>query len=248
MANPWFRVWTDMINDPKWRTIARISEQKIGDVIAVYMHMLTCASNATERGRTESWNDEDVATALDIKTDQVISIREAMQGRVLDGSYLLGWEKRQPIREDGSAERGKAYRERLKIEKQTQENGDERKQTPDKDKEEIQIKKEAKSKASATASRLPPDWSPDETQISFCQTERPDLHPQDVAARFRDYWIAAPGAKGRKQDWQATWRNWVRNEKSVAQPRGSPSGQQSRHSGFGGKDYGEGIGGDGRIN
>ena len=29
---------------------------------------------------------------------------------------------------------------------------------------------------------------------------------------FRDYWVAQPGAKGRKSDWLATWRNWCRRE------------------------------------
>lgn len=134
MANPWFRLWSDMINDPKWRTIARSSGQKIGDVIATYIHMLTAASNATERGRTEGWNDEDVATALDIETSQVEAIRKAMQGRVLDGDYLLGWEKRQPIKEDGAAERARAWREAKKATKEqeeTQPNATERNRTTD---------------------------------------------------------------------------------------------------------------------
>lgn len=149
MANPWFRVWGDMVNDPKWRTIARRSGQKIGDVIAVYLHMLTCASNASERGRTEGWNDEDVATALDIEIEQVEAIREAMQGRVLEGGYLTGWEKRQPLREDeGAAARAKAWREAQKAAKeqqQTQTNATERKETLEEIREE-EIREEEKKK------------------------------------------------------------------------------------------------------
>lgn len=34
-----------------------------------------------------------------------------------------------------------------------------------------------------------------------------------VFAEFKDYWIAQAGAKGRKADWLATWRNWCRREK-----------------------------------
>jgi hypothetical protein len=34
-----------------------------------------------------------------------------------------------------------------------------------------------------------------------------------TAERFADYWRAVPGAKGRKTDWLATWRNWVRNSR-----------------------------------
>jgi hypothetical protein len=29
---------------------------------------------------------------------------------------------------------------------------------------------------------------------------------------FCDYWRGIPGAKGRKLDWVATWRNWMRRE------------------------------------
>ena len=34
------------------------------------------------------------------------------------------------------------------------------------------------------------------------------------AQKFHDHWKAAPGQKGVKLDWQATWRNWMRNSKS----------------------------------
>jgi hypothetical protein len=242
-----------MINDPKWRTIARASKQKIGDVVAVYVHMMTCASNATERGRTEGWSDEDVATALDIKTEDVTAIREAMQGRVLDDDRLTGWEKRQPIREDDSAAaRAKAWREAKKAEKQQEEqeqtppNASKRKETleeirRDKDKEPD---KEQKPKADARGSRLPADWKPEIHEIEFCQKTRPDLEVVEVANRFRDFWVAQPGAKGRKADWVATWRNWIRNEKQGN--RRTPTTTPSRHSGFDLIDYSQGVE-DGKI-
>jgi hypothetical protein len=118
MSNDWLRLWHDMPNDPKWRTIARVSGKPIPSVLAVYVHMLVCASNATERGRTHGWCDEDVANALDLTTDDVIAIRESMQGRVLENDYLKGWEKRQPKREDGGADRAKAWREKKKEEEE----------------------------------------------------------------------------------------------------------------------------------
>jgi hypothetical protein len=31
--------------------------------------------------------------------------------------------------------------------------------------------------------------------------------------RFVDYWIAKPGKDGRKADWPATWRNWLRKDR-----------------------------------
>jgi len=170
MAHPWLRLWNDMANDPKWRTIARKSGQKIGDVVAVYVHMLTCGSNAEDRGHIEGWCDEDVATALDIDTEQVEAIREAMQGRVLDGDYLAGWEKRQPKREredDNSTERSRQSRQRQKEPKEqvqrhaTPCNANDSQETPRLDEiriEEIrQEEPKAKTKASAAPKYSPLD-------------------------------------------------------------------------------------------
>lgn len=76
--------------------------------------------------------------------------------------------------------------------------------------------KPLKSKTeSATASRLPADWMPSPDDIAFCERERPELSVEATAHSFRDYWIAVPGVKGRKVDWAATWRNWVRNERAT---------------------------------
>lgn len=135
MANLWLRLWHDMPNDPKWRTIARASKQSIPSVIAVYVHLLVNASNATERGRTQNVCNEDIASALDLECEQIDAIISAMQGRVLEGDYLSGWSKRQVEREDGSAERSKRWREAQKEAKQTQPNAGERKRTPDTDKD-----------------------------------------------------------------------------------------------------------------
>jgi len=126
MANSWLRLWHDMPNDPKWRTIARASKQPISLVISVYLHVIVNASNATERGRTQNLCSEDLASALDVSTAQIEDVLEAMQGRVLDGDSVSGWSKRQVDREDGSAERAKAWREAQKQQKRTQPNATER--------------------------------------------------------------------------------------------------------------------------
>jgi hypothetical protein len=33
-----------------------------------------------------------------------------------------------------------------------------------------------------------------------------------VSLTFRDHWWGKAGKEGRKADWFATWRNWVRKE------------------------------------
>lgn len=67
-----------------------------------------------------------------------------------------------------------------------------------------------KKESDARATRLPDDWKPDEGLRVF--TKGLGLDPDVVHSGFVDYWKGAPGAKGRKQDWPATWRNWCRRE------------------------------------
>lgn len=135
MANSWLRLWHDMPNDPKWRTISRASKQSITAVISIYVHLLVIASNASERGRTIGTCSEDLASALDLEIEQVEAVLQAMQGRVLDGDMVSGWSKRQVDREDGSADRAKRWRDARKEGLRTQANASERMRTTDKDKD-----------------------------------------------------------------------------------------------------------------
>ena len=59
-----------------------------------------------------------------------------------------------------------------------------------------------------TLDAIPEDW------VLFCRKERSDLNPNLVFEGFKDYWVSVAGAKGVKLDWFATWRNWIRNQKS----------------------------------
>lgn len=64
----------------------------------------------------------------------------------------------------------------------------------------------------ARGTRLPKDWIPSVEYAEFAKTEL-NWTDGDVAAEakvFRDHWIAQPASKGVKNDWSATWRNWVR--------------------------------------
>lgn len=73
--------------------------------------------------------------------------------------------------------------------------------------------------------RLPDDWQPSADERGFASDLGMD--PDATASSFRDYWVAVAGAKGRKADWPATWRNWCRRDAERRQPSGSlgPLGQ-----------------------
>ena len=205
-----------MPTDPKWRVIARKSGQPIALVIATYNFlMVNAAENATERGRTHGWNNEDVAAALDVSEQDIAAILDAMQGKVLEGQHLSGWEKRQPKREDSSAERAKRWRNERN---RTQPNAEER---PDIDADNTLDKS---SVAAQRATRLPDGFIVPVEWIEWAQKEK--SWPVDIvkveADSFVDFWHAKSGRDATKKDWQATWRNWVRNSRRVNGARTKP--------------------------
>jgi hypothetical protein len=61
------------------------------------------------------------------------------------------------------------------------------------------------------ATRLPHNWTPTQEQREAAIVEGV-VDVDRTAAMFLDYWRAAPGSKGTKLDWDATWRNWCRTE------------------------------------
>lgn len=107
----WVRLWMDMPTDPKWRVVAKRSGRPLSEVLATFVIMLT---SANDTGVLDAWSHEDAAAAIDTEPEHVEAIYTAMQGKVLDGTQLTGWERRQPKREDDSAARVRAFRERSK--------------------------------------------------------------------------------------------------------------------------------------
>lgn len=85
----------------------------------------------------------------------------------------------------------------------------------------------APSAKSPRGTALPKDWELPDDWRTWAEGARPDVDVLTVADSFRDYWVAKPGKDGRKADWLATWRNWVRNQRSSgnsARPQNSAIG------------------------
>lgn len=65
----------------------------------------------------------------------------------------------------------------------------------------------------ARAQRLPSDWTLPRPWAEFSIAEGlSEAETNREALKFRDYWIAKAGKDGRKADWEATWRNWIRRD------------------------------------
>lgn len=90
----------------------------------------------------------------------------------------------------------------------------------------------APSAKSPRGSALSADWTLPDDWKAWAEKERPELDAQTVADSFRDYWIAKPGKDGRKSDWLATWRNWVRNQRA-GRPLAGAQATQNAPAGIG---------------
>lgn len=217
----WLRLWHDMPNDPKWRTIARVSSQPIALVQAMYVHLLVDASRNVTRGHV-TVTKEDIASALDVTDEQVEAVFLAMQGRVLEGDRLSGWEGRQPKREDAgnpesgaksAAQRKREQRERLKKEAEEKASHDaSRSVTTGHDREEeIRLDKspppiyasevfESRNKFAMTQ-----DWLPCEKSFSAVLTMNAmggqELQA-DLLLEFKSFWIASPDEHRTHAKWE----------------------------------------------
>lgn len=70
-----------------------------------------------------------------------------------------------------------------------------------------------------TSSRLPNDWQPKESDIQLMREHFPSIDLKLETHAFRDYWTSVSGSKGTKADWDATWRNWIRNSYKRNKPK-----------------------------
>ncbi|MGO3884719.1 MAG: hypothetical protein ACTJHU_00345 [Mycetocola sp.] len=78
---------------------------------------------------------------------------------------------------------------------------------------DISLSKERDSTTSRGA-RLSEGWMPSQESIDKMRAEAPDVDVRAEHAVFVDYWIAQPGQKGVKRNWDSTWRNWMRRKQT----------------------------------
>ena len=200
MANQWFRLYSEFATDPKIRMMGEALQRRY-----IMLLCLRCSNDDV------TLHDDEITFQLRISNEEWQETKSAFLAKNLIGSdnSPSAWDKRQ-YRSDSSTERVSMFRNKAKQECNVS-------VTPPDTDTDTDTDTEVKTKSrGATASRLPDDWFPSDADISFCESERPDLKSNEVASRFRDYWVSQPGQRGRKTNWPATWRNWVRNEKRSA--------------------------------
>lgn len=108
----WFRAYDGVSTDAKYLLIAQRSGQPVGDVVAVWMHVLDMANqrDVGERGMVDHLDVEALAAFLQRPVEHIEAILTAMRATRRDGSpgminadRVTAWRKRQPVREDDTA-------------------------------------------------------------------------------------------------------------------------------------------------
>ena len=125
----WWRSWHGAPTDHKWPVIAARSGVKVGVVSAIAWALFDYASQQPDRGSIDGFDTETYAVYSGFPEEEVKAVIQAMIDKgIITNSRLANWEKRQPKREDDSAERVRKYRE-LKRDV-TQGNADDNAETP----------------------------------------------------------------------------------------------------------------------
>jgi hypothetical protein len=203
MANPWFRLYSEFAHDPKIQMLSEAMQRRY-----VMLLCLRCSETL------ETLHETEIAFQLRLSEKELEETKLLfISKKFIDRQWnLLNWDKRQFV-SDSSTERVARHRQKKKQASNATETLQERPSNAI-DTETDTDKKQNNRKL---GSRLSKDLLFTGEWLLFCKQERPDLQPLRTFEQFKDYWVAQPGQKGVKLDWDATWRNWVRNTNAPKQ-------------------------------
>lgn len=114
MAIDWFRSYHGAPTDPKWLWVARKAQTVPGVVSAVWFALEDYASQNPDRGSVAGFDVETYAAFSGFEEETVAAICAALRhkGVIGDDDRLAAWARRQPKREDDSAQRVREHRAR----------------------------------------------------------------------------------------------------------------------------------------
>ena len=218
MTLPWFRFYHEFAGDPVVQCLA-FEDQR-------HFVMVLClkASGFLDR----EWPSEEIrhrmvchALGLDPASGAEAK-RRLMEVAVIGTDWHpANWDKRQ-FQSDNASERVRNWRARNRETLQqrnsyvpvtpqdTDTDTDTDSETEGRGDARGEKSSRKRSDPAPKAKRLSADWKPDDGLRAYAEAELPNVDVDRLAEDFRDYWIAKPGEKGRKLDWPATWRTWVR--------------------------------------
>lgn len=193
----WFRMYAEFATDPDIQSLAFEDQRHY-----VVLLCLKCSGTLDKEYATADRRYAVIRRTLGLDSVAIDECkRRLIEAGLIDHHWQpLAWERRQFL-SDSSTERVQRFRERQRNVSET---------PPDTETESDTEAEKSKRPAQARAARLPNEFSLTPERRLVAEAEK--LPAERVFAKFCDYWRAASGAKARKHDWDATWRNWCRSE------------------------------------
>ncbi len=211
----WFRVYEEILDDPKVQKLEP-------SLFKMWVNVLALASRndgvlPPMEDCVFAFRETEDTVSLAFIALEMAGLLKRKNGRISPN----GWEKRQ-YKTETSTERVKRFREKMKRATETPSESETESETEKKEKtsslrSSVKKKKPPEPLPAVNGSRethgtrLPAGWTPDDDALQWAIDQ--GMPPDGVLVQldqFRDYWTGAPGQRGRKSDWPATWRNWIR--------------------------------------
>lgn len=101
--------------------------------------------------------------------------------------------------------------------------------TEQKEIERTEQKENPQRAGARSGCRIPDDFSVTEAARVFAKQFAPDVDVDAAREEFFDYWIGVPGQKGRKLDWDATFRNRLRELQARLNARKNGNGSYQQN-------------------
>lgn len=194
------------------------SGERVGATGRIPVWNLTDAPNGTKTGTIEQSQNRDHSTVPDsgpLNSTEIGTI----EGNGTETGTVT------PVQQSQNRDHCEAGETRVMVPKSPTEQ--EIKEVIGKTSEKSNAVVEKSAKVPSTrGARLPATWVLPRSWGLEAQRLCPGLTVErirEIADEFRDYWVALPGSKACKLDWEATWRNWVRKEGRNAMPRNGRS-------------------------
>jgi hypothetical protein len=221
-GKPWFRLYAEFASDPKVQLLSFENQRH-------FVMVLCFKCNGTlDAVADNAYRERMIAKSLGLNGAATAKVKSALlKIGVIDKNWQpTAWERRQ-YESDSSAARTHKWRERKRAERHTERLGDVTPEVGD-----VTVTDKSRTEQSRAeqiggrAARIPTDFELTLERRKVAQAEH--LDPERTFAKFCDHWRAASGGKARKLDWDATWRNWCRNE-SDWRPNGKANGHAGEH-------------------
>lgn len=214
--NPWFRMYSEIIDDEKLLLLAFEDRWHYVAILA-----LKNKGVLDEGDPSLIWRKVAVKLGLDLRTLEEVARRLAEVGLVDERSLQpLAWDRRQYI-SDTSTKRVRAHRERVKQDETLQKQDETVSVTPPDTDTDTDTEKG--QEIGAKAKRFRPPTA--EEVATYCQERGNSVNPQKFVDHYEgNGWMRG---KTKMKDWKAVIRTWEQNE-DEKRTRPSGSGSQAR--------------------